>query len=250
MKIEILYPHVVAAADSESKGPEFYAPYHKRFIKSFMDYPPDIDCRLKVILCGVGDSTGARSLYAEIYNHGIATYEGKGWDLGAHQEISGRSSCDVVVCLVTPAYFLEHGWICPIVEAFEKYGDGLYGTSASYQNMPHIRTGCFAFSPSAMRQYPNFIDSREKTCYFESGQSPTVRKPEWSFTNWMLAQGKPVKLVTRGACYDLPDWRKPDNIFRRGNQSNALARDRHFDIFDAAGAEDKAVLANLADVRI
>lgn len=247
LKVEILYPHVVGASGHESKGPDFFAQYHKRFVDSFNKFPPEIDCRLKVILCGMGDTDAARDSYSGIANHGFATYDGKGWDIGASSTTAKRSSRDLVICCVTPTYFREEGWLVPIVEAFEKYGDGLYGTSASYQGLPHIRTGCFAFSPAMIRKYPWEVDSRDTGLLFESGVAPGRVEPEKSFTNWMLAQGKPVKLVTRDACCDLPEWRTPDNIFRRGDQSNALAWDRHFDIFDAAEAAEKSALANLSD---
>lgn len=247
MKVEILYPHIVSPCNAESKGTEFFEPYHRRFAESFSKFPPEIDCRLRVILCGSGDTDSARSLYAGIANHGFAVYEGTGWDIGAHQAIACRSSRDLLVCCVTPTYFKEENWLAPIVDAFEKYGDGLYGTSASYQGIPHIRTGCFAFSPCTIRKYPWLVDSRDTGLLFESGVAPGKLEPEKSFTNWMLDQGKPVKMVTRKACYDLTEWRKPDNIFRRGDQSNALAWDRHFDIYAAAQASEKSVLEKLAD---
>lgn len=247
MRVEILYPHVVSASDANSKGPEFFEQYHKRFIESFKKFPPEINCRLKVILCGTGDTEPARALYDRIDNHGFATYEGKGWDIGASSTIARRSSRDMVICCVTPTYFREANWFDSLIEAFEKYGDGLYGTSASYQGLPHIRTGCFAFSPSAIRAYPWIVDSRDTGLLFESGVAPGRVEPEKSFTNWMLAHGKPVKLVTRSGCYDLAEWRKPDNIFRRGDQSNALAWDRHFDIYAAADAAEKLNLERASD---
>jgi hypothetical protein len=156
-------------------------------------------------------------------------------------------TCDLVVCFVTPTHFREDNWLVPIVGAFEKYGDGLYGASASYQNLPHIRTGCLACSPNSMREYPRLVDSRETGLLFESGESPTRVAPEWCFTNWMMDRGRPVKMVTREVCYDLAYWRKPDNIFRRGDQGNVLVWDRHCDIFDSASPEEKRVLESLAD---
>ena len=251
LKVSILYPHVVTSSDAESKGPAFYAPYQKRFVATYDQFRPGYPHTLRPILCSpsMEDATEAMALYSPTADDSIEFewYCGGGWDVGAHQSTAIGLDCDLVVCCATPTHFREDNWLLPIAEAFEKYGDGLYGTSASYQNMPHIRGGCFAFSPDAMRRYPNVIDSREKSFYFESGQSPIAIKPDWCFTNWMLAQGKTAKFVTRDGCYDLADWRKPANIFRRGDQSNALAWDRHYDIYAAADPAEKAVLEKLAD---
>lgn len=251
MKVEVIYPHVIAASDSESRGPEFYQPYHKRFIASYHEFQSGCPHVLRPVFCVPNpvDFTDAIEMYRFelLESFAFEVYCGNGWDLGCHQSIASGLDCDIAVCLVTPTHFRENNWLLPIVEAFEKYGDGLYGTSASYQNTPHIRTGCFAFSPATMRQYPHVIDSREKSFYFESGQSPHKIEADWCFTNWMMAQDKPVKLVTREACYDMPDWRKPNNIFRRGDQSNALAWDRHFDIYNDAPSEERMILENLAN---
>lgn len=251
MKVEILYPHIIAASDSESKGPEFFASYHKRFAESFEKFKPGFPHTLRVIICGpnanFGDYEKVAPLYPSLYPT-FTYYRGAGWDIGSYWEIARDfENCDLVVCVITQTHFRESGWLVPIAEAFQKYGDGLYGTSASYQHVPHIRCGCFAFSPSMMRQYPWMVNSREDGFLFESGVAPRRVDLGRSFTNWMLAQGKPVKLVTRDACYDLPDWRKPANIFRRGDQSNALAWDRHFDIYAAADPAEKNVLEKLAD---
>jgi hypothetical protein len=44
-----------------------------------------------------------------------------------------------------------------------------------------------------------------------------------------------------------PHWRKPENIFRRGDQSNLLVWDRHTEIFAKASEEERAKLAKLSD---
>jgi hypothetical protein len=45
----------------------------------------------------------------------------------------------------------------------------------------------------------------------------------------------------------MPDWRKPPNIFRRGDQSNCLLFDHHCDTYAAASQEERARLEAMAD---
>ena len=60
-------------------------------------------------------------------------------------------------------------------------------------------------------------------------------------------EGLQTRLVTWDGSYDLPDWRKPPNIFRRGDQSNLIVRDRHADAYTVSDAEGKAKLEGLAN---
>jgi hypothetical protein len=53
--------------------------------------------------------------------------------------------------------------------------------------------------------------------------------------------------VTWDGDYDLPEWRKPDNIFRRGDQSNLIVRDRHADAYEVSTEAGKRVLEVLAN---
>ena len=90
--------------------------------------------------------------------------------------------------------------------------------------------------------YPKEVKDREDTYRFEVFGWPD-RTP--NFTLWAGLNGFPVKLVTWDGVYDLADWRKPTNIFRRGDQSNLIVKDRHCDAYDAA--ENKDELERMAD---
>jgi hypothetical protein len=174
---------------------------------------------------------------------GIATryafYLGSGWDIGAFQSMANQIDSDWMICLATPAYFWRNDWLKFFVDAFEKYGDGLYGAMGSFEHAPHIRTSCFACKPERFREYPHLINSREKARFFES--------TDWNFTRWFWDKGLQVKMVTPEGCYDPQDFRKPDNIFRRGDQSATLIRDRHVDLWNLATPEEKQRLADAAD---
>ena len=54
-------------------------------------------------------------------------------------------------------------------------------------------------------------------------------------------------VVTWDGVYGESEWRIPENIFRRGDQSNSLLFDRHFDLYEATDSEGKLLHASMAD---
>jgi len=250
MKIELIYLHVLGKSSPFAPDPTYYEKYNLRFAETYAKHPAGVDHTLRVVFCGRPAEPREQEIYAGLPNVTFDCYTGAGWDIGAHQEISRNLDCDMVYCLATPVHFWQPDWLTPIADAFEDHGDGLYGPMGSNENMPHIRTSAFAFSPETMRQYPHLIDSRETCFHFESGfksDGTMYEQGQKSFTNWMTEQGKPVLMVTRNGCFGKRDWRKPENIFRRGDQTNCLLWDRHNDIYSAATPDEKATLERLAD---
>jgi hypothetical protein len=171
-------------------------------------------------------------------------YDDGGWDCGAWQ-FAGRSiDTDLLVCFNSSTYITGNGWLKRFVEAAEAHGDGLYGPLASYEINPHIRTPCMVFQPHIIRQYPAQVMDRLDTYRMEVFGYPGGTP---NFTMWVRSKGWQTRLVTWDGDYDLPEWRKPDNIFRRGDQSNLLVRDRHADAYEVSSEEGKRVLEGLAD---
>lgn len=171
-------------------------------------------------------------------------YDGGGWDCGAWQFASQNIDTDLLVCFNSSTYITGHGWLKRFVDAVEEYGDGLYGPLASYEIIPHIRTPCMIFQPSVMRDYPMEVQSREDTYRFESLGWPNGVP---NVTQWVREKGLKTHLVTWDGSYDLPDWRKPPNIFRCGDQSNLIVKDRHCEAYEISDAENKLRLENLAN---
>lgn len=171
-------------------------------------------------------------------------YDGLGWDCGAWQFAGANIDADLLVCFNSSAYITGDGWLKRFVDAVEAHGEGLYGPLASYEINPHIRTPCMAFQPRVIRQYPAKVMDRLDTYRFEvfgfNGACP-------NFTLWVRNRGWQTRLVTWDGNYDLPDWRKPANIFRRGDQSNLIVRDRHADAYEVSDEAGKRVLERLAD---
>lgn len=238
MKTALIYLNVVAPSDSQAPKPEYYWPWAMRFAFTYQTWGDNHPYPLIVVHCGGEPSELHKSLFRDIAADHVV-YEGKGWDIGAHQYAAKLIDVDFLICAATPVYFWRHGFVQKMVEAREKYGEGLYGPMASYEHRPHIRNCCWAFDSLVFNRYPHVIDTREKTFQAESG--------DLSITAWYESQGLPRIMVAADGCYDQPDWRKPANIFRRGDQSNCLVWDRHVDLYRESGGERKKELEDWAD---
>lgn len=171
-------------------------------------------------------------------------YDGGGWDCGAWQFAGKHIETDLLVCFNSSCCITGDNWLKRFVEAVEEHGGGLYGPLTSYEVAPHVRTPCMIFQPKVIQGYPEEVHTRENTYQFESMGFPNGTP---NFTQWARKQGFQTRLITWDGSYDLPDWRKPDNIFRRGDQSNLIVVDRHCSAYEVSDAEGKAKLAGLAD---
>ena len=170
-------------------------------------------------------------------------YDGGGWDCGTWQFAGENIDTDLLVCFNSSTYVTGPFWLRRFVESVESNGDGLYGPLASYEVQPHIRTPCMIFQPHIVNSYPHQVNDREDTYRFEVFGFPPHNV---NFTQWVRSKGHKTMLVTWDGVYDLPDWRKPPNIFRRGDQSNLIVKDRHCEAYEVSDAEGKQRLEKLA----
>ena len=233
--IVLLYINVLAKSEPEAPPPIYYEAPTRRFLETYRTFRPQIPHRLGIVNCGAieNDCFIAHQADEQYF------YTGTGWDSGAYQEVGRNLSCDLVVCFNSFAYFWRPKWLEPVAEAYAKYGPGVYGFSASFENSPHLRSPAICFSPEVIKKYPHTIDSRQKTWEFEARSL--------NFSLWALANQFPVILVTANETCRIHQWRIPPNIFRRGDQSNVLVWDRHTDIYAKASAEEKQILEQSAD---
>ena len=227
----------VALAYLRVNGPHagFYTDNAAKFLRTYQEFKPDLAHDL-IVLHNHGQKPD--SMFDDVATE-YRSYNGHGWDCGAWQHLGLSVNADFLLCLNSTVYFWKAGWLERIVEAVTKHGDGLYGTCASYQIRPHIRTPVYGFQPKLMEKYPHFINDREDTYKFEFGS--------WSFTDHVRSMGLPTILVTWDGSYDLPDWRKPPNVFRRGDQSNLLMFDKHCDCYTASDEKNRESQGREAD---
>lgn len=213
-----------------------YANTEKRLLDSYLKHEAGVEHEL-VIIDRNGDSPDDVPA-----KH--VRYDGGGWDCGAWQFAGKTIETDLLVCFNSSCYITGPNWLKRFVEAVQAHGEGLYGPLTSYDVNPHVRTPCMIFSPKVIQGYPMEVLDRESTYRFESMGWPN-RTP--NFTIWARSQGFQTRLVTWDGCYDLPDWRKPPNVFRRGDQSNLIVKDRHCEVYEISDANGKAFLEGLAD---
>lgn len=210
----------------------------RRFASSYREFPPLYDHSLHVIFNGGPPSAESIAVFdaIEVQFH---TRDNSGWDIGAFQWAARRIECDIMVCLGSNSHFKRAGWLRRMGEVFRERGDALYGASGSYECSPHIRTTAFWCNPELIRAYTKRVRTYEDRYEFEHGSS--------SITAHTKALGLACWVVTWDGVYGESEWRTPPNIFRRGDQSNSIVRDRYFDLYDSADEEAKAACAALAD---
>lgn len=171
-------------------------------------------------------------------------YDGGGWDCGAWQFAGQNIDADLLACFNSSTYITGHGWLKRFVDAVETHGEGLYGPLTSNEIIPHVRTPCMIFQPHVARDYPREVQTRDDTYRFESMGWPDGTP---NFTQWVRSKGLQTRLVTWDGCYDLPEWRTPPNVFRRGDQSNLIVKDRHCDAYTVSDIDGRHRLEGLAD---
>lgn len=210
----------------------------RRFVRTYAAYRPTVEHSLHVYFNGSPGSEDDRELFAGIAD-GFHTHDNSGWDIGVFIRASRELACDMLVCFGTYTYFTRSGWLERMAEAFRERGEGLYGASASYESTPHIRTAGFWCEPELVRAYPRRVTSYADRYEFEHG----VR----SITSLAESLGLGCWMVTWDGIYPKGQWREPRDIYRRGDQSNALYFDRSFDMYEAFDPVLKDEYAALAD---
>lgn len=235
MKVAVLYLRVVRRADPSLPMPFPYDRGHARFLDTYRKFTPTVEHDLIIVNCGI---TKDVSPFDDIA-HKYCYYDGLGSDCGTYQAVVPTLNYDLVLCLNSIVYFWRPGWLEPFISACDRFGPGVYGASASCENNPHLRTPSIACSPKVMSGYPMLINSRQDAIEFESGPN--------NFSLWSEQSGYASVMVASDGFYHRENWRTPNNIFRRGDQSNCLIWDRHTEIYAKASAAEKIQLERMAD---
>lgn len=215
-----------------------FEPLVRRFVSTYTSFPPDYPHELHVICNGGEPTPEILNLFvglSPIYH----THDNSGWDIGAFRKVAAIVNYDLMLFLGTNTNFKRAGWLRRLVAAREKFGPGLYGPSASLDICPHIRTTAFMCHPQLVRSWTHKIIYPGDRHKFEVGAD--------SLTALARRQGLSCILVTWDGVYEMKDWRKAPNIFRRGDQSNCLIYDRHHEIFEASPPAMQIRLGRIAD---
>jgi hypothetical protein len=230
-----------------------FMPCADRWVSTYHKFSPGFAHDIFVCFCNAKPTEQHRSAFYGMSYQSLR-YKGAGWDVGSYQFCSKQlTNYPLVVYQNARSYFYKSGWLKRLMEAREQNPDpnALYGVSASYEACPvrwpmvprainpHIRTTGFATSPNTLSSYPYKIDSRNKCFRFESG--------DISLSKFYEEMGWPVWLVTWDGMYRKQDWRTPNNVFRKGDQSNLLVMDKHAEIFSKSPPEIQRAYTISAD---
>lgn len=199
--------------------------YSSRFVGSYMSCPPGVEHET-VICCNGGPLSMENSLlFSPMDCQFFPRVNDAGWDISAYQDVAAAVDCDMLVCLGESCYFHHPGWLQRMIMAWQQFGPGMYGFFASFLVRAHMNTTAFVCDPKNLRTYPKVHDRRERY-EFEHGET--------AFWKRVHGLGRPTKLVTWDGIWDPFQWRFPDNILWRGDQSNCLIFCNHTDRYHAA----------------
>lgn len=223
--------------------PQIYFYAARRFAETYKKHPAGHEHRLFLINSNGGYTPQIADVFSGI-EHQTIVYNGSGWDIGAQQFAAlSMDPEDWILAGSSWTYFKEDNWLKPFGEAIDRHGEGFYGAMTSFEHSPHVRGTAYLIRCGLYQRYPHGINSREDSWKWEAD-------PKISLTNWVISKDIPVWLVTRSEVVPLLKSRQPDNIFRRGDQSNILIFDKHTDVYDKAGDDEKKMLSDMADYSI
>lgn len=227
-----------------------------RFVSSHYNHPPGIHHHTVIICNGNHPSEQDRQMFGVLPEVSYYYHDDSGWDLGGYIAAAKTSGSDMGFYCGGSMYFWKAGWLARMVEAWEEYGDGLYGSQASYEVTPHINTTGFFCSPELLRSYPYPVITKDDRYNFEHGFAnrsqgkPGPDRDYRTFWKMIYRAGRPVKLVTWDGVYDWWEWRKPPNILRRGDQTNLLCWWKHTDQWAAADEQAREHLGRITDTMV
>jgi hypothetical protein len=216
-------------------SPEYHD-YALRFLESYHAFPPRMVHETVVVLNGGKATAEIRCLFSSLPNLRFLVRDNSGKDIGGFIAAAKTLTADLMVCFGSHGYFWREGWLRRMVEAREKHGPGLYGSSASYEVLPHLNTVGFWVDPPLLASYPWPVITDDDRYNFENQRTQDNRQ----FWKLVYRQGKPVLLVTWDGEYQWWDWRTPPEIFRRGGQTAMLAWWKQTDVWRDCSPQEKA----------
>jgi len=232
---------VVVAYIAVSAGPKT-ADFCARFVATWLQNPPGVECSLTVICNGGPLLMETELLFSPIEN--VAFYQRPndgGWDVSAWIDYSHHTDADMMVCFGESVCFHRAGWLKRLAEAWAMHGPGMYGIFATHLIRAHFQTTAFACDPKFLRTYPRVVKNRQDRYFFEHGEQALWRR--------VSRQGKPAMLVTWDGVWPPGAWRLPRNVIWRGDQSNVLVHANHTERYFDAADDTKRVWERNADSR-
>ncbi len=192
-----------------------------KFIESYRRYPAGAAHQMLVVCNGAPVTPECEALFGAIPNCAFMSHNNDGYDIGAFQAAAREIPGDLILFFGGNSYIRGPGWLKRVIDAREKHGDTLYGSTANKGNayvQPHIRTTGFAISGDLFNAYPHRITRAEQRYGFEHGTE--------CLTCWIKSQGLTPWLVYWDRCLQEPNWDDGPGGFGQGSQYNVLFGDR------------------------
>jgi hypothetical protein len=165
-----------------------YVPLAKRFVESYLDYPPGLTDHDLHVVVNYGPAAKSHRKIFEPLQVTWHSHNNYGKDIGAYVATALETECDLMVCFGAPIHFRRAGWLDRITEVYLQEGPGLYGPWGFMQPAPHIRTTVFWLAPELLTTYPHPLDTDHRYG-FEYG-------PKTSILRWTFDNGFPVIQVS------------------------------------------------------
>lgn len=215
--------------------------YAARFAGTYHSFAPGAEHELFVICNGGPLSTETALVFQGLRAKCFPRKNDPGWDISACLEIA-RTICasyEAIVWFGESSYFHREGWLKRFVNVWDKWGPGLYGSLSSNALRPHLQTNSFCCAPFLLEKWSFPVRNKTDRYNFEHGPTPFWRQ--------VVVKGFPVRLVTWDGDWGPREWRKPPNIFWRGDQSNCLMWNNHTDRWASADPTRKQRWSKNAD---
>lgn len=210
--LKVLVAYIVV-----SHGPSALT-YSARFVRTYLEHPPGIDHQLLIVCNGGIPSADILTTFKPLNCSFLYRPNDSGFDISAYGDVAEKTDADFLVCFGESVYFHRQHWLSRMVEAREQLGPGMYGFFSSYMVRAHLNTTAFACDPKFIRSYP-IVDSRWGRYEFEHGTTALWRR--------IVSWGGRAFFVTWDGIWEPVQWRQPENILWRGNQSNLLVFCNH-----------------------
>lgn len=234
VRVTLVYIHVPGNRKFEADASEF--------VNSYVKHPPGLSHDTLIVVNATHPGRFNEALFSRLPNVKVMNHDNDGWDIGGYRaaarQLNGVS--DAMLCCGSQSTFPGPGWLLRFMEAWAKHGTGLYGSCATYQIRPHINTSGFLCAPEMLLRYQGAVSTKRDRYEFEHGEN--------AFWIQMATAGYPVKLVTHDGEYDWPQWRKPMNIYCRGDQSNCLVWFRMNREFNRMPPGQRQFMSSISDV--
>jgi len=211
----------------------------KQFLDSYRDNPPGYPHDSIVVFNNGSPTDADRAMFECLPKCRFIEHNNAGWDIGGFRAASQAMTTDFGVYFGNTAHVRRAGWLDRMEAVWEKFGPGIYGSLATYEISPHLNTTGIWCPPSFITAYPYNVLTKPDRYNFEHGPD--------AFWRMVWQAGFPALLATWDGEYNWEHWRLPNNIYRRGDQSNCLSFFRHTRAFELGDNNFKANAAHSAD---